>query len=291
MHICVRVHPASPLGVLDAGWTAAAPASSAAAAAPSAAAHPRPRLRRPPPRPHWGFQTRPGPRLCCHPLEILLRSTANPSYSAVKKKNISHSSAGQIYRDCILDLRKLSIPTCVHRTACTYWPLNLRESWRQFSPNCSTPSYLLLQLYTFIPTSSYLHLHIYIFKSAFIAMCRNRNSTRSSLQCENMQLLTKRQKKPIHLIQRNILIIIHNICYITYLVITHNIFYSSLCNIRDIFHVEYSYPHIYIYLKLHNLYVYLCICHIFIYLYLLAGLHDIYMPNYAIFVILLILNI
>ena len=38
MHICVRVHPASPLGVLDAGWTEAAPASSAAAAAPSAAA-------------------------------------------------------------------------------------------------------------------------------------------------------------------------------------------------------------------------------------------------------------
>ena len=38
MHICIMVHPASPLGVLDAGWTAATPASSAATAAPSAAA-------------------------------------------------------------------------------------------------------------------------------------------------------------------------------------------------------------------------------------------------------------
>jgi len=45
MHICIMVHPASPLGVLDAGWTAAAPAPSAAATfaavpAPPAAASP-----------------------------------------------------------------------------------------------------------------------------------------------------------------------------------------------------------------------------------------------------------
>ena len=118
----------------------------------------------------------------------------NPSYSAVKNKNISNSSAGQIYRDCILDLRKLSIPTCVQgmHVQCASCPSLQRRSWNQAkltrkpasifnklprkqcgatanqeagTTACLSDTVRVLQIYTFISTSSNLHLHIYFFKS------------------------------------------------------------------------------------------------------------------------------